>query len=200
MSPARTRAPGRTTSPISSDGAGDPPHTVAYFQSLAEQRLDPRSRVTLGPATDALGMRRVRLDWQYGPDDRAAALDGLQTIAEAIGGAGLGRMQLVPGGVHADAHDNLVPGEFLTLYRAEPEEIDPLGFPIGMGFHHMCTTRMAADPTEGVVDADCRVHGIDNLWVAGSSVFGTGGVATPTFTIVALAARLADHLRDRLAG
>lgn len=175
------------------------PRTVAYFQSLAEQRLDPRSRVTLGTDTDALGMRRVRLDWQYGPDDRRAALDGLQVIAEALGASGLGRMQLVPGGVHADAHDNLVPGEFLTLYRSVPGEIDPLGFPVGMGFHHMCTTRMADDPAEGVVDADCRVHGIDNLWVAGSSVFATGGVATPTYTIVALAVRLADHLRERLA-
>ena len=48
---------------------------------------------------------------------------------------------------------------------------------------------------DGVVDADCRVHGVDNLWVAGSSVFATGGVATPTYTIVALATRLADHLR-----
>ena len=72
-------------------------------------------------------------------------------------------------------------------------------FPIGVGFHHMCTTRMAEDAREGVVDAHCRVHDVDNLWVAGSSVFGTGGVATPTYTIVALATRLADHLRDVLA-
>jgi choline dehydrogenase-like flavoprotein len=66
------------------------------------------------------------------------------------------------------------------------------------GPHHMGTTRMAADPRHGVVDADCRVHSIDNLHVAGSSVFTTGGYANPTFTIVALALRLADHLRERL--
>jgi choline dehydrogenase-like flavoprotein len=67
------------------------------------------------------------------------------------------------------------------------------------GPHHMGTTRMAADPRHGVVDADCRVHSVDNLHVAGSSVFATGGYANPTFTIVALALRLADHLRGELA-
>ena len=67
------------------------------------------------------------------------------------------------------------------------------------GNHHMGTTRMAAQPERGVVDADCRVHRIDNLYVAGSSVFSTGGCANPTLTIVALALRLADHLKAQLA-
>ena len=62
----------------------------------------------------------------------------------------------------------------------------------------MGTTRMHVDPAHGVVDADCRVHGMDNLHVAGSSVFPTGGYANPTFTIAALALRLADKLKDRL--
>jgi choline dehydrogenase-like flavoprotein len=66
------------------------------------------------------------------------------------------------------------------------------------GPHHMCTTRMAASPRQGVVDADCRVHSVANLYVAGSSVFATGGYANPTFTIVALALRLADRLRAEL--
>ena len=65
--------------------------------------------------------------------------------------------------------------------------------------HHMCTTRMAADPREGVVDADCRVHGTANLYLGGSSVFASPGFSTPTFTIVQLALRLGDHLDDRLA-
>ena len=56
---------------------------------------------------------------------------------------------------------------------------------------------MHDDPRQGVVDADCRVHGIDNLYVAGSSVFPTSGAANPTLTIVALALRLADHLAGR---
>jgi choline dehydrogenase-like flavoprotein len=63
------------------------------------------------------------------------------------------------------------------------------------GNHHMGTTRMSADVKRGVVNADCRVHGIENLYVAGSSVFPTSGTAHPTLTIVALALRLADHIK-----
>jgi len=66
------------------------------------------------------------------------------------------------------------------------------------GKHHMGTTRMHDDPRQGVVDSDCRVQGVSNLYVAGSSVFPTGGYANPTLTIVALALRLAEHLKRRL--
>ena len=173
----------------------DRPGSVVYLQALAEQELDPESRVGLGTATDALGMQRPELDWRYSAADRARILDGLRTIAEAAGEAGWGRIQLLPGGVHADAIDNLVEGQFITLYRSAPSDVDLDNFPIGVGFHHMCTTRMTDDPDEGVVDADCRLHEVDNVWVAGSSVFATPGVATPTYTIVALAIRLADHLK-----
>jgi choline dehydrogenase-like flavoprotein len=62
------------------------------------------------------------------------------------------------------------------------------------GNHHLGTTRMADRSEDGVVDRNCRVHGLDNLYVAGSSVFPTGSHANPTFMIVALAHRLADHL------
>ena len=65
---------------------------------------------------------------------------------------------------------------------------------VGFFWHHTGTTRMHDDPAQGVVDADCRVHGVSNLFVAGSSVFPTGGTAAPTLTIVALALRLADHI------
>jgi choline dehydrogenase-like flavoprotein len=64
------------------------------------------------------------------------------------------------------------------------------------GMHHMGTTRMHADARQGVVDSNCRVHDLANLYVAGSSVFPTGGVANPTLTLVALAIRLADHLKQ----
>jgi choline dehydrogenase-like flavoprotein len=67
------------------------------------------------------------------------------------------------------------------------------------GKHHMGTTRMHASPDRGVVDADGRVHGVPNLFVAGSSVFPTAGFANPTLTIVALASRLGEHLRRILA-
>jgi choline dehydrogenase-like flavoprotein len=63
----------------------------------------------------------------------------------------------------------------------------------------MGTTRMHEDPSQGVVDANCRVHGLQNLFVTGCSVFPTGGFANPTLTIVAMALRLSDHLRQVLA-
>ena len=62
----------------------------------------------------------------------------------------------------------------------------------------MCTTRMSPDPRTGVVDRDCRVHGIANLYLAGSSVFATPGWANPTYTIVQMALRLGDHLAGEL--
>ncbi|MEL6417816.1 MAG: GMC family oxidoreductase, partial [Pseudomonadota bacterium] len=68
----------------------------------------------------------------------------------------------------------------------------------GYGLHHMGGTRMSAEPSNGVVDADCRIHGMANLFVASSSVFPTGGAANPTLTICALALRLADHLANML--
>jgi choline dehydrogenase-like flavoprotein len=58
---------------------------------------------------------------------------------------------------------------------------------------------MADDPRKGVVDADCKVHGISNLYVAGSSVFTTSSTVNPTLTVVALALRLADHVQARFA-
>lgn len=60
--------------------------------------------------------------------------------------------------------------------------------------HHMGTARMAADPSRGVVDADCRVFGVDNLYVASSAVFPTAHAYSPTYTILALARRVAAHI------
>jgi choline dehydrogenase-like flavoprotein len=64
----------------------------------------------------------------------------------------------------------------------------------GFFWHHMGTTRMDGDPSRGVVDLNCRVHGMSNLFIAGSSVFPTGGCAPPTLAIVALALRIADEI------
>ena len=69
----------------------------------------------------------------------------------------------------------------------------------GWGNHHMGSTRMAADAKQGVCDADCRVHGMSNLYIAGSSVYPTTGTVNPTLTLVALAVRMADHLKTRFA-
>jgi choline dehydrogenase-like flavoprotein len=68
------------------------------------------------------------------------------------------------------------------------------------GWHHMGTTRMSQDSRKGVVDANCKVHGIENLFVAGSSCFPNGGAVNPTLTLVALSIRLSDHIKKIAAG
>ncbi len=137
---------------------------------------NPDSRVLLGDERDALGMRRVHLDWRLTPLDKQTVRRSTELLATEVARAGIGRMQTIVDG-------------------------DDLHWPDDLkgGFHHVCTTRMATDPRHGVVDADCRVHGIDNLWIAGSSVFSTSGVGTPTFMLIALALRLADHLKEHRA-
>jgi choline dehydrogenase-like flavoprotein len=137
---------------------------------------NPDSRVLLSDERDALGLRRVDLDWRLTPLDKQTVRRSTELLAAEIARAGIGRMQTI-----VDDDD---------LHWPE----DNKG-----GFHHVCTTRMAADPAMGVVDADCKVHGIDNLWIAGSSVFSTPGIGTPTFMLVALALRLADHLKEQRA-
>ncbi len=140
----------------------------------AEQAPNPNSRVQLGTDRDALGSRKIVLDWRVGELDRRTVRVALEAIGHAVGAAGLGRLYSRP--------------------VAEPE-FWPTVFG---GHHHLGTTRMHRDPRSGVVDRDCRVHGLANLYVAGSSVFPTGGFANPTLTIVAMTLRLADHLRSRL--
>jgi choline dehydrogenase-like flavoprotein len=152
-----------------------PRHLLAY-RTILETTPRPDSRVTLGTARDRLGMPIVRVDWRISASDRRG-LDRLrQAMVTAIESKGLGVLVEDPG-------------------------VGDGGWPRSMagGKHHMGTTRMHVDPKQGVVDPDGRVHGIANLYVAGSSVFPTGGYANPTFTIVALALRLADHLKSRPA-
>ncbi|MDX1541923.1 MAG: GMC family oxidoreductase, partial [Geminicoccaceae bacterium] len=140
--------------------------------TISEQAPDPASRVTLGEERDALGMPRIRLDWRLGELDRRSLEVAGRLLAEEFGRSGIGRVRL-------------------------PEWLEEDGWPedLEAGWHHMGTTRMSDDPRSGVVDRDGRVHGLANLYVAGSSVFPTGGFANPTLTIVALALRLAEHLR-----
>lgn len=141
----------------------------------AEQRPDPESRITLTDELDALGMPRMEMHWRVGPEDHEGYTRSLALLGAALGKSGLGRlwMPLDEGGVYTSSRY------------------------IG-GCHHMGTTRMSTDPATGVVDADCKVHGVDNLYIAGSSVFASTGFANPTLTIVALAHRLATHLGDRV--
>jgi choline dehydrogenase-like flavoprotein len=155
----------------------------ANFYAIAEQTLVRDSRVTLSEERDPLGMPRIRFDWRVGEADYRL----LETAALGLGAhyaeQDIGRVRLA---------DWLV---------AEPKRLPGLGEGSRVGgHHHMCSTRMSADPRAGVVDADCKVHGVSNLYVGGSSVFATGGYATPTYTIVQLALRLGDHLGSVLKG
>lgn len=149
----------------------------------AEQAPNPDSRILLSEERDALGMPRVKLDWRLGDLD-VRSVDGLVgTLGQELERLGLGRVE---------------PADWLSD-PAGGWRTDPLisAHAIG-GYHHMGTTRMAADPRHGVTDARARVHGMPNLYVAGSSLFPTGGWANPTLTIVALALRAADDIDSSL--
>ncbi len=173
-----------------------PPRSSLYFLATAEQELNPDSRVRLGTERDPLGMPRVELDWQFTERDRSSILEGMAVIGDELARTGIGRLQLTPGSVVIEETDGIRP--YVGGLAVDADAADPEGFELGLGFHHMCTTRMAADPADGVVDADLRVHSVDNLYVAGSSSFGTAGASTPTYTLVALALRLADHLQRQV--
>jgi len=184
-------------SPLLEQVDGTPAETVMYVQLTGEQIPRPENQVVLSDVTDALGQRRADLLWTIAPEERASMVTGLELLSQRLGAAGLGRLQYAPGGIgyNPNAPEG---GERTTIYEVRPDDIDPEGFPVGVGYHHMCTLRMADDPSQGVVDADAKVHSVDNLWAAGSSVFSNAGASTPTMTIVALSLRLADHLRTQV--
>ena len=143
---------------------------IGYF----EQAPNPDSRVHLGRELDALGQRRVCVDWRLTPLDWHTYRTAAQLFGDQLSRACAGSFQLEP-----------------WLRGDDTPQLQGTA-------HHMGTTRMADDPAGGVVDRNLRVHGMDNLHVAGSSVFPTSGWAFPTFTLVALSMRLAEHLRDCL--
>ncbi len=149
------------------------PDEVLYMRVLAEQQPNRDSRVTLDTTRNGLGLPRVRLDWRHSPLDLESVRRAQDILGDAFRKSGLG-----------DIEDKL-------------GEREPIL--VGGHYHHMGTTRMDSDPRRGVVDGDGRVHGVANLYAAGSSVFPTSGWANPTLTIVALSIRLADHVRGRLA-
>ena len=143
-----------------------------------EQAPNPNSRVTLDSEKDALGMPRANLNWELTQFEKNS-LRGINTIiGQEVGRASMGRVKM---------YDYL---------QDENDESWP-SF-AGGGWHHMGTTRMSDDPKTGVVDRNCKVHGISNLFVAGSSCFVTAGAVNPTLTLIALTIRLSDHLKQRL--
>jgi choline dehydrogenase-like flavoprotein len=148
------------------------------LESMAEQAPNAESRVTLAQRSDRFGIPLPFVDWRCDDIERRTIAYMTESVSREFRQLGLGEVQpeawLADGGT--------------TDWQAHLNE----------GFHHMGTTRMAASPRAGVVDSDCKVHDIEGLYVAGSSTFPASGYANPTLTIVALAIRLADHLKRRL--
>ena len=140
-----------------------------------EQAPNPDSRVTLSSERDALGQPRARIDWRITDLERRTVQALATAIGEEFGRLNVGRVKLPEWLI-----DRHAPAAFREVH------------------HHMGTTRMAPGPESGVVSRDSQVFGIANLYVAGSSVFPTGGHVNPTLTIVALSLRLADHLASQL--
>lgn len=136
--------------------------------NYCEQPPNAQSRVYLGSDRDQLGVPRLVLDWVIGRRETETLMRLHELLDRALRRMGAG-------------HLSHLPAESGALHYTDAS-------------HHLGTTRMSADPRLGVVDADCRVHGIANLFIAGSGVFPTAGHANPTLTIVALAVRLAEHL------
>lgn len=164
------RRPGETLSALRSmSGRGSSSERVLRISATTEQLPDPESRVDLGTSTDPLGQRIPRLHWRVSPEEARTIRVMQETLDEVFRELGWGRVV----GFLGEEYPRRV-------FRGE--------------WHQMGTTRMSEDPASGVVDRNCRVHGVDNLYVAGASVFPTVGYANPTLTVVALALRLAAHL------
>ncbi|WP_431862553.1 FAD-dependent oxidoreductase [Azospirillum sp.] len=142
-----------------------------------EQVPNPDSRVALGADTDAFGVPRLHIDWRMTEQDIDSILRTFRVLRQTFAQSGCAKLDFDEPSLEAQARDST---------------------PIGG--HHMGTTRMAASPRDGVVDANCEVFGAPGLFIAGSAVFPTCGHANPTLTIVALAVRLADHLKMRARG
>lgn len=141
---------------------------------FAEQAPNPASRLRLTDRYDALGMRRIVLDWQLTELDWRTFEETGEVLAAALRSAKVGSR------VHLQA----VPRDQASILHSN---------------HHLGTTRMAAEPALGVVDANARVHGMENLYLMGGGVFPTVSWANPTLTLMALSLRLAEHLKAKFA-
>ena len=165
------------TSPFTTPATGPATGPVlgASMDILLEQTPNPDSRVSLIAERDALGLNRIKLDWRFTEIERRTYARAQQLVALEFGRLDIGRVAPKPLPEHG-----------------WPDDI------LGAN-HHIGTTRMSDDAKTGVVDRDCLMHGVGNLYIAGSSVFPTSGYTNPTLTIVALALRLGDALRRKMA-
>jgi choline dehydrogenase-like flavoprotein len=149
---------------------------VFAVTAMSEQTPNLNSRITLSDRKDRAGLRLPILDWRMNEID----LDSARRTAELLGS-------------YIAAADL---GEFVPTWDANIGHVPA----ITGGWHHMGTTMMSLQASDGVVDPNCKLHGVPNVFVAGSSVFPTGGFANPTLSLVALSIRLARHLHEGLSG
>ena len=150
--------------------------TELRFDAMAEQRPDRESRVTLSSVRDRLGVPLARVNWKIGWAEAASLARLAELISAEFWRVGLPQPKLEPWVLDEDFRNA----------------------PFSDMAHPACTTRMGANPKTSVVDPNAKVHGVDGLFVAGSSVFPTPGHANPTLMIIAMTLRLADHLKKRL--
>ena len=150
---------------------------------VTKQSANTNSRITLSDDKDPLGLSRVVLDWRLMEEDVEGIRRAVQTISTNFAKFDAGRVR-----IDERFYADLSASGFI-------ESFDEMRG----GNHHMGTTRMSDSPQYGVVDQNCRIHGVGNLYVAGSSVFPTSGHANPTLTIVQLSLRLSDHLKHVLS-
>lgn len=153
-----------------------PPVQASCLYCLVEQQPNPSSRVTLADQKDRLGMPISRINWQISQQEVAT----VERLGELIA-AEFERIGLPQPVLHK--HDHASESLRLTF----SDRAHPTG-----------TTRMSATPSSGVVDHNCKLHTVDGLYVAGTSVFPTSSHVNPTFDIIALAIRLADHIKTIL--
>jgi choline dehydrogenase-like flavoprotein len=149
--------------------------SAVTVEAMCEQLPNPDSRVTLADRRDRLGMPISRIDWRTSDEEARAMRRVAELMVEQFSRMGIESPKL---------EDWVRDGAMF------PETLRDVAHPAG-------TTRMADDPSHGVVDAQCRVHNVDGLFIGGSSVFPTAGQSNPTQMIVALALRLADTLKER---
>ena len=139
--------------------------------TLCEQAPNKESRVSLDKTVDDFGLNRVIVNWKMNELDKRTIRILAKETAKEFARLDFGRVQL-------------------------PDYIidDSIDIPIVAHCHQMGTTRMAIDKEYGVVDSNSKIFGIDNIYMAGSSIFSTGGGVNPTLSIVQLTLRLAEHL------
>ncbi|MBT3240800.1 MAG: hypothetical protein HN357_07885 [Chloroflexi bacterium] len=143
------------------------------IHSQFEQVPNPESRITLSSRKNEIGQPNIIIDWQLTSQDFENMNIYHTKLKQSFDKMGL-------------------------PFKLFPIEFENGGYPNRLisGKHHMGTTRMNIDPKLGVVDENCKVHSISNLYISSSSVFPTSGQANPTMTIVALALKLADHIKS----